>query len=140
MLGAGIDLLDRDGFCGNHVMDNAEELGIALENVAKENPRIARLLEDGVESMAWINLFLVVAGIVTPIAARHVPLRRRVIVEDFAEDEMPGFAGDESPVMPSEAPIPPTDPTAADISGLPPAGRISRPRTAREQYGNTFPL
>jgi len=116
ILGAGVDMLDRDDICGNTLMDNAEDIGIALENVAKENPRIAKLLDEGIESAAWINLFLVVAGTITPIARAHIrPRRRREVVEYVPEEEeFAGFAGNDSPVTPSES--------AAAAGGLPALG------------------
>jgi hypothetical protein len=129
ILGAGIDLLDRDGVCGNVVMDTAEDFGIALENVSKENPRIAKILEDGIESAAWINLFLVVAGMITPIAQQHFRPRRRRERVIYEDEGIPGIAGTEPATTESEANIPHNG-SAAAIGGLPWSGRA----------GESFPL
>lgn len=68
-VGTGVSFVNQtDGIA---IIQGAENLAIALNNVAKDNDAVYRNLERMVTGSAWGGVFMALGGILIPIAANH---------------------------------------------------------------------
>lgn len=68
-VGTGVAILNQaDGIA---IINGAEPLADALNNVAKDNDAVYRNLERMVTGSAWGGVFMALGGILLPIAANH---------------------------------------------------------------------
>lgn len=58
-------------FDGMAILNGAENLATALDNLAAENPSVQRTLEQLLQVSAWGQVMTAVAAIAVPIAAHH---------------------------------------------------------------------
>lgn len=82
---AGIGVVVERGFDpydGRVIKDGAGDLGAAVADLAETSPRIAKLIDAGIETSAWVALASAVSAIVIPIAAHHGLFDRRRLPVD----------------------------------------------------------
>lgn len=65
-----------DPTCGQAVMFNAKEVGIAMERAAKESPEFRKWLEGLFKTNVWLQLAMAHAPIAVAVASHHVPMFR----------------------------------------------------------------
>jgi len=92
--GVGIMIMPFDPHCAKIVMDNASECAAALDELAKNNPEVRRVLISLVTTSAWGKVIIAHAPIVMAVAMHHIPAlreRQEKMVGEFAEMMANGF-------------------------------------------------
>lgn len=119
-----------DPVCSRHVARQAKPLASAWNNLARENPRVRKIIERALSGGAWGEVILVTSATVIPIAAHHgllpdsfpVPFSFGIGVPESEEVRQQQQQG---PPPPSPPPPPPADngtPRGAATSQPPPTG------------------
>lgn len=92
--GIGMSVMPFDPGCGRIIIENAEACATALDDLAKTNPAVRRVLLSLVTTSAWGAVIMAHAPIVMAIAMHHVPAlreRQEKMVGEFAEMMANGF-------------------------------------------------
>lgn len=92
--GIGMAVMPFDPACGRVVIENAESCAAALDELAKTNPAVRRVLLSLVTTSAWGAVIMAHAPILMAVAMHHVPALREKqekMVGEFAEMMANGF-------------------------------------------------
>lgn len=84
----GMSVFPFDPHCGRTIIDSADQCAEALEELAKTNPEVRRILISLVTASAWGAVITAHAPIVMAIALHHIPAlrdRQEKMVGEFAE-------------------------------------------------------
>jgi hypothetical protein len=86
--GMGMALMPFDPSCGRIIIESAPKCAEALDDLAKTNPAVRRLLISLVTTSAWGAVIMAHAPILMAIAMHHIPSlreRQEKMVGEFAE-------------------------------------------------------
>jgi len=92
--GIGMSLMPFDPSCGRTVIENAPSCAEALDELAKTNQAVRRILISLVTTSAWGAVIMAHAPIIMAVAMHHVPAlkdRQEKMVGEFAEMMANGF-------------------------------------------------
>jgi hypothetical protein len=92
--GIGMAVMPFDPACGRVVIENAESCAAALDELAKTNPAVRRVLLSLVTTSAWGAVIMAHAPILMAVAMHHVPALREKqekMVGEMAEMFANGF-------------------------------------------------
>lgn len=92
--GIGMSVMPFDPSCGRMIIENAEKCASALDELARTNPAVRRVLLSLVTTSAWGAVVMAHAPILMAIAMHHVPVlkeRQEKLVGEFAEMMANGF-------------------------------------------------
>lgn len=92
--GIGMAVMPFDPACGRVVIENAETCAAALDELAKTNPAVRRVLMSLVTTSAWGAVIMAHAPILMAVAMHHVPALREKqekMVGEMAEMFANGF-------------------------------------------------
>jgi hypothetical protein len=92
--GIGMAVMPFDPACGRVVIENAESCAAALDELAKTNPAVRRVLLSLVTTSAWGAVIMAHAPILMAVAMHHVPTLREKqekMVGEMAEMFANGF-------------------------------------------------
>lgn len=83
--GLGMMALTVDKYDGATIIASAPQLAEILAQMAEHYPEFGKFLKDGNKSMVWVQLAVVMTGLVVPIMAHHkvIPLDEKVAFERF---------------------------------------------------------
>lgn len=83
--GLGMMTLTVDKFDGATIIASAPQLAETLAQMAEHYPEFGKFLKDGNKSMVWVQLAVVMTGLVVPILAHHgaIPIDEKVAFERF---------------------------------------------------------
>lgn len=74
----GVMVAAADQTCGLAIIGGASNLAVALDRLAKQNPKVKAALERFVAGTAWSGVVTATAAILIPVAAHHGILPRRI--------------------------------------------------------------
>lgn len=92
--GIGLAVIPFDPSCGRIIIENAETCASSLDELAKTNPAVRRVLLSLVTTSAWGAVMMAHAPILMAVAMHHVPALRdkqEKMVGEFAEMMANGF-------------------------------------------------
>lgn len=92
--GIGMSIMPFDPGCGRIIIENASACAESLDELAKTNQAVRRILISLVTTSAWGAVIMAHAPIVMAIAMHHVPAlreRQEKMVGEFAEMMANGF-------------------------------------------------
>lgn len=92
--GIGMAVMPFDPACGRVIIENAETCAASLDELAKTNPAVRRVLISLVTTSAWGAVIMAHAPILMAVAMHHVPALRdkqEKMVGEFAEMMANGF-------------------------------------------------
>lgn len=75
----GFVIFPFDQVCGGHVMERAEPLAVALDRLAKENPKVKKALEGLLQVSTWGEVLTQAAILIGPILLHHDMLPKDLI-------------------------------------------------------------
>lgn len=97
--GIGMAVMPFDPHCGRIVIESAEHCAETLDELAKTNPAVRRMLIAMVTTSAWGAVIMAHAPLLMAVAMHHVPAlkeRQEKMVGEFAEMMANGFAQQEN--------------------------------------------
>lgn len=92
--GIGMSVMPFDPGCGRIIIENAEKCAESLDELARTNPAVRRVLMSLITTSAWGAVIMAHAPIMMAIAMHHVPALREKqekMVGEFAEMMANGF-------------------------------------------------
>lgn len=92
--GIGMTVMPFDPGCGRIIIENAEKCAESLDELARTNPAVRRVLMSLITTSAWGAVIMAHAPIMMAIAMHHVPAlreRQEKMVGEFAEMMANGF-------------------------------------------------
>lgn len=111
---AGMVLYPFDPICATAILSNAEKMAESMEELARKDPRVKRVLEKILETSAIGLVISAHAPVIATIVSHHVPVFRerleKMVNNDINLDNMNEFTENETPVFTPPVYTPPPAP------------------------------
>lgn len=107
-LGLGVSVIN--GFDGQVIIFKAETVARELDDLARQNPQVHRVLSQLVAASAWGSVATVLASVAVPIAMNHGAIPANpLLVGAFVPDELVPLLDPPTPPEPAEPSGDPAD-------------------------------